>query len=95
MSRAELMHPAAATTARHGCLTITRRDPVDRLALARRIRAEYEEMPGLNLTLRQAALLFGLQEDICAQVLRALIDERVLRRTETGRFMTAATPRDW
>ncbi len=46
-------------------------------------------MPGLTLTLPQAALLFGLTRDGCARVLGALVEERFLRRTETGRFMMA------
>jgi hypothetical protein len=57
--------------------------------LARRIRGEFEEMPGLNLTLPQAALLFGMPEPVCSHVLQQLIDARFLRRTAEGRYVTS------
>ena len=38
-----------------------------------RIRAEYREMPGLSLTLRQAARLFNLEPTHCACVLESLV----------------------
>ena len=44
-------------------------------SLARRVRGEYTEMPGLRLTVPQAARLFGLT----AQIAEAVLDE--LRRT--------------
>lgn len=43
-----------------------------------RIKAEYEEMPGLRLTLPQAARLFGLEPARCAQVLEWLLVEGVI-----------------
>jgi hypothetical protein len=43
-----------------------------------RIRAEFAEMPGLKLTLPQAARLFNLQRTQCERVLAALVDQRVL-----------------
>jgi hypothetical protein len=51
-----------------------------------RIKAEYEEMPGLCLTSAQAARLFGLDPTICANVLAACVDAGFLRET-SGRFM--------
>lgn len=43
-----------------------------------RIRAEYGEMPGLTLTLAQAARLFSLDPERCERVLGALVDGGVL-----------------
>jgi hypothetical protein len=40
-----------------------------------RIRAEYEEMPGLCLTVSQAARLFDLDPEDCARVLNSLVAE--------------------
>ena len=41
--------------------------------------AEFDEMPGLTLTPRQASRLFGLDPDLCQRVLDALIDMAYLR----------------
>ncbi len=38
-----------------------------------RIRAEYHEMPGMRLTLAQAARLFDLEAACCARVLKDLV----------------------
>ena len=62
------------------------RDHASRRELLRRIRVEYDEMPGLRLTAAQARRLFGLREDICARVLDALVHGGVLRRDENGAF---------
>jgi hypothetical protein len=45
----------------------------DELELQSRIRAEFNEMPGLTLTLRQAARLFSLEPVLCGRVLGALV----------------------
>ena len=55
-----------------------RRNMAARQMLVRRIRAEFEEMPGLSVTLQQASKLFGLAPDAAARILRGLIDEQVL-----------------
>lgn len=44
-----------------------------------RINAEYREMPGLALTLPQAARLFDLDITRCARVLDSLVVEGALR----------------
>lgn len=44
-----------------------------------RIHAEYEEMPGLKLTLAQASRLFNLEPVRCAQALDALVANGLLR----------------
>jgi hypothetical protein len=43
-----------------------------------RIRAEYQEMPGLRLTLTQAARLFNLEPERCARVLAGLVEHGTL-----------------
>ena len=53
-------------------------------AVARRVLAEFEEMPGMALTRRQAARLFGLEQNLCGTVLDALLDLAYLRETTTG-----------
>lgn len=53
-------------------------------AVARRVLAEFEEMPGLTLTPRQASRLFGLDQEVCKIVLDSLIDLAYLRQTSAG-----------
>jgi hypothetical protein len=57
--------------------------------LTRRVQAEYEEMPGLSVTLLQAQRLLAIDEPTCAAILRALISRGVLRRTAQGRYVRA------
>lgn len=55
--------------------------------IARRIRGEFLEMPGLRLTPKQAQRLWRLDERSCAAVLGALVDARFLSRTRDGAFV--------
>ena len=48
------------------------REPRDR-DLQARIQAEYDEMPGLNLTLPQASRLFNCDATTCARALARLV----------------------
>lgn len=48
------------------------------MALHARIRAEYHEMPGMRLTLAQAARLFNLEPARCARVLHTLVSDGAL-----------------
>ena len=57
-----------------------------------RIRAEFQEMPGLRLTLPQASRLFALEPALCQRVLGALVDVGTLRIDE-GSFAGAAAVR--
>jgi hypothetical protein len=50
----------------------------------RRVRAEFEEMPDLTLTIPQASRLFGLENDLCRSIVDQLIDASFLRRTPSG-----------
>ena len=59
------------------------------IAVARRVLSEFEEMPGMTLTHRQASRLFGLEEDVCRIVLEVLVDSAYLRETTAGRVTLA------
>ncbi len=54
--------------------------------IAARVRAEYREMPGLKLTLGQAARVFGLDVGETAHVLKTLLDEGFLTCDPRGAF---------
>ena len=81
------MSTAAATTSieddvRASAATVTE-------ALLQRIRGEFREMPGLTLTLRQAARLWSLDPVACDVALRILVEENFLGRTRRGLFQLA------
>jgi hypothetical protein len=57
--------------------------------LVERIRGEFREMPGLQLTLAQAQRLFGLDPTACRQVIEALVDASFLRWTSSGTVVQA------
>jgi hypothetical protein len=48
--------------------------------LAIRIRAEFQEMPGLRLTVTQAQRMWGLAPEVCEQVVDVLVNRSVLKR---------------
>ena len=50
-------------------------------AVIDRVRAEFVEMPGLELTLPQAVRLWGLGADDCRHVLDSLADAGFLKWT--------------
>jgi hypothetical protein len=52
-----------------------------------RVQAEYEEMPGLSVTLPQAQRLWAVDRAICEEVFSRLTDRGVLRMTSKGRFV--------
>lgn len=54
--------------------------------LVQRVRGEYLEMPGLQLTARQAQRLFGLSAATCNVVLGTLLASGFLSRGGTGLF---------
>jgi hypothetical protein len=51
-----------------------------------RIRAEYLEMPGLQLTLDQARRLCGVERALCKKVLDGLVDAGFLRLRPDGTY---------
>jgi DNA-binding IclR family transcriptional regulator len=63
-----------------------RRDPIARQALLSRIQGEFREMPGLSLTVDQAARLFGLPSEACTRVLGVLEHSGVLRQAGDGQY---------
>ena len=58
-------------------------------ALVDRIRGEFNEMPGLQLTLAQAARLWGMEAAACRTVVDALVDASFLRWTASGTIVQA------
>lgn len=62
---------------------LSSRSPVE-YDLCARVWAEFREMPGLNLTLPQAARLFSLDRARCARVLDALVVSGVLATDGIG-----------
>jgi hypothetical protein len=60
-------------------------------ALVDRVRGEFIEMPGLQLTMEQAARLWGMDLKSCRQVIDALVDSAFLRWTPSGRVIRADT----
>jgi hypothetical protein len=59
-------------------------------ALLNRIRSEFLEMPGLQLTLPQAARLWGLETRACRDVVEALVASAFLRWTRDGTIRRAS-----
>jgi hypothetical protein len=53
-------------------------------AVANRVRNEFIEMPGLRLTVRQAARLWGLDAPVCENVIDVLVRSSFLRWTSGG-----------
>ena len=57
---------------------------MDARMLAERVRGEFNEMPGLQLTMAQAAKLWGMDQKACRTVIAALVDASFLRWTAAG-----------
>ena len=64
---------------------------VDRalLKLTQRIREEFEEAPGLRVTIREASRFWALDEPTCEQVLARLLARGFLARDSEGRYRQA------
>ena len=56
-------------------------------SLLGRLRAEFLEMPGLRLTVRQAQYLCGVERVQCQQMLDALVDAKFLCVRPDGAYM--------
>ena len=52
-----------------------------------RIKAEFTEMPGLQLTRWQAQRLWGLEQQQCDRALEALVAVAFLHRTASGAYV--------
>jgi hypothetical protein len=55
-----------------------------------RIRSEFLEMPGLRLTVMQAARLWGLDEESCRRVIDVLVGTSFLRWSAAGTIARAS-----
>jgi DNA-binding GntR family transcriptional regulator len=62
--------------------------------VCKQIRREYLDLPGLCLTLEQAARLCNVDRTTCRNALNELIHEGVLRRSGNVYFSTARYRRD-
>jgi hypothetical protein len=69
-------------------------DDPDLHTLQMEVSTEFREMPGLTLTLAQAARLFGTDIGRCERVLGALVDRGVLA-TNGRAFAWAGTRARW
>jgi len=58
-----------------------------------RVRGEYREMPGLRLTLAQAARLFNLNRADCQRVLQTLVTDGALWTNGLEYFGTGSSRR--
>jgi len=52
-----------------------------------RIQGEFTEMPGLRLTPAQAQRLWGLDQNVCEQLLDVLVKADFLSQTRDGSFI--------
>ena len=57
--------------------------------LVQRIREEFEEAPGLRVSVREASRFWGLDETTCGQVLEQLLAVGFLARGGDGRYRQA------
>ena len=57
--------------------------------LVERVRGEFIEMPGLQLTMPQAARLWGLDITACRNVVDVLVESAFLRWTDGGKIVRA------
>jgi hypothetical protein len=76
-------------------MTVRLQAPTERTApsaadlLLDRIRGEYRDMPGLQLTHAQAVRLLGLDPMACLALLEQLSNAGFLRRRDRGQYVLA------
>jgi hypothetical protein len=58
-------------------------------ALVERVKAEFNEMPGLRLTVPQATRLWGMERALCLTVVEALVSASFLRWGHGGTIVRA------
>jgi hypothetical protein len=56
-----------------------------------RIRGEYREIPGLKLTVAQAARLWHLDQEHVEKMLDLLVADGLLHRTRAGAYLVRAS----
>lgn len=64
----------------------------DAATVLNRIRSEFREMPGLRVTLAQAARLWHLDLRTSESFLEALVVDGLLRRNPDGAYLMATEP---
>jgi len=64
----------------------------DATTVLNRIRSEFREMPGLRVTLAQAARLWHLDPGTSESFLNALVVDGLLRRHADGAYVVATEP---
>jgi len=64
----------------------------DATTVLNRIRSEFREMPGLRVTLGQAARLWHLDPGTSESFLNALVVDGLLRRNADGPYVVATEP---
>lgn len=69
---------------------VERRNVERRDALVRRILAEFEDMPGMALSLKQAGRFLGVDDKVCARILAGLMRDGALRRNASSLYVRAA-----
>ena len=60
------------------------------LKLAERIREEFEEAPGLRVTIDEGARFWGLADEVCELVLAELLEGGFLARGSDHRYRQAS-----
>ncbi len=58
-----------------------------------RVQQEYRELPGLRLTVRQAARLFGVAADTASAALHELRRASILAQSDDGIFVLSESSR--
>lgn len=69
---------------------VERRNAARRDALVRRILAEFEDMPGMALSLKQAGRFLGVDDTACGRILAGLTRDGALRRNASSLYVRAA-----
>jgi DNA-binding IclR family transcriptional regulator len=64
----------------------------DAATVLHRIRSEFREMPGLRVTLAQAARLWHLDAHTSESFLNALVVDGLLRRNPDGAYVVSSDP---
>ncbi len=59
------------------------------------VKREYDEMPGLALTLEQVRRLLALEPGACAAAVARLVESGYLCRTDTGRYARPSAAEVW
>ena len=65
---------------------VERRDLASREALVRRMTGEFDDMPGLALSVKQVARLMGVDQEACARILASLTRAGVLQKNPNGYY---------